>query len=138
MDKLIYLPSMYFPQLHTKAYITLRVLADGEPHTKRDFLDALDDDPRSTLQSLKGATYGHWLIQNLAANGPGIYRLDYRHLSGNKDQDMKARIESEHEYKWLSLKRSEEGAQRLPRARENEAAARAALEHQRRLDFGPE
>ena len=134
MDKLTYLPSQYFPAPNTQARKALMIVADGLSHPKADFFQELGDDPRSALQALRGDAYGFWLIHNLG-DKKGIYQLDSRHLSSNRGLDQQARIQAEIEYTERSRKKSEQGAKHLPKALENEAAAKAKASQQHSFEF---
>lgn len=134
MDNLLYLPGKYFPAINTQAYKVLRIQSDGLPHPKADLIKALDDDPRSALQALRGDSHLFWLIHNIG-DSKGIYQLDGRHLSGNPQLDQEARLQAEIEYRQRSKAKSEQGANRLAQADIDLMEAIAKREQQASFDF---
>ncbi len=132
MENLHYLPSQYMPSMNTLAYKLLAVLADGQAHEKQELLLALEDDPRSPLQALRGESHWFWLIHNIGSP-KGVYQLDKRHLSGNRDVDLEARLEAQIQLLECSRLQAERETLRLPRAIEAESLAKASL--QETFDF---
>ncbi len=128
MENLHYLPSQYMPSINTLSYKLLAVLADGEEHPKQELMNALEDDPRSALQSLRGESHGFWLIHN-KGNPKGIYQLDNRHLFGERKIDYEARKQAEIEFRERSRKQAEQGTNRLSRAIEAETLAKSSMQN---------
>jgi len=133
MENFIYLPHGYIPSIGTQAYKLLSVLSDCLPHPKRELLLALEDDPRSALQILRGECCGFWLIHNLG-DSKGIYQLDYRHLSGSFDSDQEARSLAAVNYWQRSKLKSEQGVCNLAEVTRKLEEARGGAEAQ--LAFG--
>ena len=96
MDRLSFQSSEYMPPMGSPYYLLLNLLSDGAQHLKSELYEVLGDDPRSALQVLKGERYGFWNIENLGTK-KGVYRLDARHLSGDRQLDFDARLEREYE-----------------------------------------
>ncbi len=128
MENLFYLPSQYMPKATTQAYKLLAVLADGHRHDKQELMVVLADDPRSPLQALRGESHWFWLIHNIGSH-KGIYQLDKRHLSGDRDIDFEARKQAEIEFRECSRKQAERETNRLPRAIEAESLAKASMQN---------
>jgi hypothetical protein len=114
MDKFINTPLDYIPTLGTKPRQLLEVLWDGQDHSSKELLEALESDPRSPIQSLK-RDWGFWLIHNTGAK-QGCYQLDERHLSGIPELDRQARMEAELAYNQKSYKQCESESRRQPKA----------------------
>ena len=127
MDKLLYLSNKYMPSINTLAYKLLATLADGLPRSTQELISALGTDPRSPLQALKNDSHGFWLIHN-TGSPKGIYQLDKRHLSGDRELDIKARTERELEYLRETRKIAEAETIRLPKAIMEEAEAKLRLQ----------
>ena len=134
MDNLHYLPGYYFPRVNTQAHKALRLLADGRLHSKQEFLQLLSDDPRSALQSLRGETHNYWLIHN-SGDTKGIYQLDDRHLSGNRNLDQLARNQAAMMYWERSKTQSEKAIGNLPIANQKLSESRFKAEAQPSFDF---
>ncbi|MEH6445298.1 MAG: hypothetical protein V7784_15495 [Oceanospirillaceae bacterium] len=126
MDNLTHIPRSHIPPADTNGIKVLSILADGEIHQKVELIHVLGDDPRSALQSLRGGTYGYWLIHNIGKK-KGVYQLDKRHLQGNSQEDSAARLEREISLKMLSRELAESEIKRLTKAiqAEHEALQRS-------------
>lgn len=126
MNRVAIFPGKYLPLPTTHAYRLFSILCDGLPHRKTELMNTLNDDPRSALQSLRGPTHGFWLIHNIG-RPKGVYQLDSRHLSGDRDLDLQARIERELQYLAESRAKAQSEQRRLPNA------IRAEIQAQERI-----
>jgi len=132
MDKLQHIQSAHIPAMGTQARKVLELLSDGLSHPKKDLINILEDDPRSALQALRGKQYGFWLIHNIG-DKKGVYLLDERHMSGDKDDDISARIKSEIQFRERSTELAQRESNRLPKALLEEVRTKSRL--QQSFDF---
>lgn len=119
MINLQHVPRQFMPKPDTQAYQVLNLLSDGLIHPYSEFLELLEYDPRSPLQSLRGEELGFWMVSRLSGDPSskrGAYQLDSRHLSGNKLDDSQARQERKRHYLEDSKTQAEREAARLPNA----------------------
>ena len=100
------------------AYITLKLLADGELHNRHELTQLLGEPWRSGLQRLRGDHFQYWLIHSVKQpNGKSsLLQLDPRHLSGCPKQDAAARLERRKQLKRDSFKEAQQGWKRMPKA----------------------
>jgi hypothetical protein len=117
------------PLQNTKAYRLLTVLSDGAPHIRNKLIldPKLGESMRSALQDLKGDNLCHWLIHSGTSEktGKGTIQLDFRHLTGDPDQDAQARRERRKQLKEVSAKEATQGRVREPKAIREKAEAQA-------------
>ena len=83
----------YIPIKKSSAFTVLALLILDRRIEKDIMLSILGDDPRSPLQQLRGKRFGYWNISNIG-HKKGVYVIDPRHLTGNDDDDRKARFEA--------------------------------------------
>jgi hypothetical protein len=79
------------------------------------------------LQRLKGDVLGNWLIESVPIEGTSTtaLQLDPRHLSGDIEQDAKARRERRKQFKEVSAKEATQGRIRETRALRERGLAQA-------------
>lgn len=113
-------PLEAIPNANVAAYRLLVELCDGEEHDRDNLTlkTRLGETLRSALQSLRGRDYGYWLIHSIPVKGSRKTRLqlDPRHLSGEPEQDLKARIERRKQLGKESHKQARQGRVREPKA----------------------
>jgi hypothetical protein len=123
MDKILATAPLYFiPQENTNAYRFLFLISDGKPHAKSEILFSLGDDPRSARQALTCEAGGNWLIHNIG-DGKAVYQLDERHLSGDRDLDMEARVVAQRQLKDRSYIQCQNEINRLAKAKNEQLEA---------------
>lgn len=132
MDKFLYLSNKYMPAINSLSYKLLNILADGNSHSTKELTLSIECDPRSALQALKGERHGYWLIHNIGGF-KGIYQLDKRHLSADREQDRQARTRRELEFLTCTRRKAETETIRLPKAIQQETEAK--LRHQQSFSF---
>ena len=133
MDKiLLTAPPSLIPPAYTQAYRVLSLFKPDKPLIKMVLTTAIGDDPRSALQSLTGPKYGYWLIHNIGEK-KGVYMLDKRHFSGDKELDTDARTEARKRLCDRSRNQCEKELRRYERAIQAQKEARLAF--QKRFDF---
>lgn len=114
-----HVPPKHLPGYGTFAYALLVLLSDGKPYSTREITAWLGRDPRSARQCLTNKTHGYWLINNLRKKGNiGLYQLDYGHLSGDIQDDTKARNQARILLARHSLNQARRESERLPAASE--------------------
>jgi len=114
-----HVPPKHLPGYDTFAYALLVLLSDGKPYSTREIMAWLGRDPRSARQCLTNKTHGYWLIHNLRKKGNmGLYQLDDGHLSGDAQDDKKARNQARILLARHSLNQARRESERLPVASE--------------------
>lgn len=103
---------------HLGAYQLLKLLADGQLHSREEITQLFGEPWRSYLQNLRGDRFDYWLIHSVKQDQSKttFLQLDPRHLSGCAKQDAAARLERRKQLKHDSYKEAQQGQARLPKA----------------------
>lgn len=103
---------------HRGAYLMLKLLADGQPHSREEITQLFGEPWRSYLQTLRGDRFQYWLIHSVKQDQSKttLLQLDPRHLSGDAKQDAAARLERRKQLKHDSYKEAQQGWKRMPKA----------------------
>ena len=133
MDRFKGVPRNFIPPKGSDEYKVLFALSECQNSTNKLLL-LLGKDPRSALQRLRNADFGYWNIPNTNRKG-GNYRLDPRHLSGDRTLDDQARNERRIELLLIQKDNDLHAVKRQPRSTERWKDAQAEKANQLELSL---